>query len=231
MRHGLTLGEMGRWFVRHFKLDVDYQVVGHGRLESGHRPRLRLAPGRAGMDQPQPQRPQPVHGPLLRRHRDAGRHHAVRGARHHPPPGTVRRAGPGAAPARRKCAISPPTGWEAARCGNAGSSPPSTSTWASFAPASRFTSEPAATTTRPSALATHGPGLQGFARTAPDYPLWRDFPYEYEHDRLAIDLINGGPILREWVDDAEALPGDLGALARRDEAAWREETAALLLYR
>ena len=26
----------------------------------------------------------------------------------------------------------------------------------------------------------------------PDYPLWRDFPYEYETTRLAIDLINGG---------------------------------------
>src|ERR687894_2884878 len=27
MRHGLTLGEMGRWFVRHFDLDVDYRVI------------------------------------------------------------------------------------------------------------------------------------------------------------------------------------------------------------
>jgi uncharacterized protein YbbC (DUF1343 family) len=27
MRHGLTLGEMGRWFVRRFGLDVDYRVV------------------------------------------------------------------------------------------------------------------------------------------------------------------------------------------------------------
>src|SRR5204862_1644142 len=25
--HGLTLGEMGHWFIRHFKLDVDYRVV------------------------------------------------------------------------------------------------------------------------------------------------------------------------------------------------------------
>jgi hypothetical protein len=47
----------------------------------------------------------------------------------------------------------------------------------------------------------------------PDYPLWRDFAYEYEHDRLAIDLINGSPLLRAWVDDAEAAPGDLEALA------------------
>src|SRR6476619_4379390 len=27
MRHGLTLGELGHWFVDHFKLDVDYQVI------------------------------------------------------------------------------------------------------------------------------------------------------------------------------------------------------------
>lgn len=37
-----------------------------------------------------------------------------------------------------------------------------------------------------------------------DYPLWRDFPYEYEVGRLAIDLINGSPLLREWVDDPHA---------------------------
>jgi uncharacterized protein YbbC (DUF1343 family) len=65
----------------------------------------------------------------------------------------------------------------------------------------------------------------------PDYPLWRDFAYEYERDRLAIDLINGGPLLREWVDDPAAVAQDLDALARRDEDAWRAECAALLLYR
>ena len=27
MRHGLTMGEMGRWFIDHFKLDVDYRVI------------------------------------------------------------------------------------------------------------------------------------------------------------------------------------------------------------
>jgi len=35
----------------------------------------------------------------------------------------------------------------------------------------------------------------------PDYPLWRDFPYEYELDRFAIDAINGSTLLREWVDN------------------------------
>jgi uncharacterized protein YbbC (DUF1343 family) len=64
----------------------------------------------------------------------------------------------------------------------------------------------------------------------PDYPLWRDFPYEYE-TRLAIDVINGGTLLREWVDDADAAPADLDRAARADEEAWRETREAVLLYR
>ena len=64
----------------------------------------------------------------------------------------------------------------------------------------------------------------------PDYPLWRNFPYEYEFDRLAIDVINGGPVLREWVDDSEAAPGDLEARAGADEAQWKADVEPLLLY-
>jgi hypothetical protein len=64
----------------------------------------------------------------------------------------------------------------------------------------------------------------------PDYPLWRDFAYEYERDRLAIDLINGGEALRKWVDDPAAGAADLDALARADEDAWRVEREAVLLY-
>ena len=64
----------------------------------------------------------------------------------------------------------------------------------------------------------------------PDYPLWRDFAYEYEHDRLAIDLINGSPLLREWVDDPSTVPADLEALAQADESAWREESTRYHLY-
>jgi uncharacterized protein YbbC (DUF1343 family) len=67
--------------------------------------------------------------------------------------------------------------------------------------------------------------FKALRRLCPDYPLWRDFPYEYEHDRLAIDLINGGPLLREWVEDPAACPADLDALARRDEAGWLEESS------
>jgi uncharacterized protein YbbC (DUF1343 family) len=64
-----------------------------------------------------------------------------------------------------------------------------------------------------------------------EYQLWRDFHYEYEKSRLAIDLINGSELLREWVDDPAATPADLDRLAAVDEAAWVEQRAELLLYR
>jgi uncharacterized protein YbbC (DUF1343 family) len=73
--------------------------------------------------------------------------------------------------------------------------------------------------------------FKALRRLSPDYELWRDFSYEYEHDRLAIDIINGSELLRQWVDDAEAMPGDLEALTTPDEASWREEREALLLYK
>ena len=73
--------------------------------------------------------------------------------------------------------------------------------------------------------------FKALRRLQPDYPLWRDFPYEYEHERLAIDLINGSPLLRQWVDDPAATPGDLDTLTRPDEAAWIAEREPFLLYR
>ena len=72
--------------------------------------------------------------------------------------------------------------------------------------------------------------FKAIRRMYPDYALWRDFAYEYEHERLAIDLINGSPLLREWVDDPVAVPGDLDALARTDEAAWETLRRDYLLY-
>ena len=73
--------------------------------------------------------------------------------------------------------------------------------------------------------------FKALRRQRPDYELWRDFHYEYEYERLAIDLINGGELLRQWVDDPEATPGDLEALAGTDEVAWMAEQEAVNLYR
>lgn len=72
--------------------------------------------------------------------------------------------------------------------------------------------------------------FKAIRRLWPDYSLWRDFPYEYEEGKLAIDVINGGPLLREWVDDKAATPQDLDALAMPDEEAWLDERRAHLRY-
>src|SRR5579872_4324140 len=64
----------------------------------------------------------------------------------------------------------------------------------------------------------------------PGYDLWRDFAYEYVTDKLAIDVINGGPALREWVDDPAGAPADLDTLTAPDEASWLEERRPFLRY-
>jgi uncharacterized protein YbbC (DUF1343 family) len=71
--------------------------------------------------------------------------------------------------------------------------------------------------------------FKAIRRLYPDYDLWRDFPYEYEFGKLAIDVINGGPALREWVDGDAAL-ADLDALTIPDESAWEELRAPYLRY-
>ncbi len=63
-----------------------------------------------------------------------------------------------------------------------------------------------------------------------DYPLWRDFPYEYEFGKLAIDVINGSTLLRKWVDDTNSTPNDLEQLATKDEAKWQQESKDCRLY-
>jgi len=72
--------------------------------------------------------------------------------------------------------------------------------------------------------------FKAIRRLHPAYPLWRDFHYEYEKDRLAIDVINGSPLLREWVDDAQSTPADFDALTQPDETSWREERKDFLMY-
>ncbi len=72
--------------------------------------------------------------------------------------------------------------------------------------------------------------FKALRRIQPGYDLWRDFPYEYEHRQLAIDLINGSDLLRLWVDDDNATPADLEKMACEDELLWKDECSAVLAY-
>ena len=64
----------------------------------------------------------------------------------------------------------------------------------------------------------------------PGYEIWREFPYEYETERLAIDLLSGGTFLREWVDDPSATPADFDARLLPDEEKWEAIRQPYLLY-
>jgi uncharacterized protein YbbC (DUF1343 family) len=72
--------------------------------------------------------------------------------------------------------------------------------------------------------------FKAIRRLYPEYDLWRDFPYEYEFGKLAIDVINGGPALREWVDAPDSTPDELDAMTSADEQDWLQKRAQYLLY-
>lgn len=65
----------------------------------------------------------------------------------------------------------------------------------------------------------------------PDYPIYRDFAYEYVENKLAFDVIHGGPRLREWIEDSAAKPADLERALKKDESTWKKEYRKYFLYR
>ncbi|MBO9498406.1 MAG: DUF1343 domain-containing protein [Novosphingobium sp.] len=230
MRHGLTLGEMGRWFVEQFELDVDYRVIemqgwepggpGFGWPESRvwinpspNAANLNMARAYAGTVM--------IEGATLSEGRGTTRPLEVLFGAPDVDAAAVRICMERFAPhwmegcAIRECWFTPTFHKHAGQLCNA--------------------------------LMVHAEGpfydhakfkpwrLQALAFKAirqfhPTYDIWRDFPYEYEFERLAIDVINGGPALREWVDNPSAGPDDLDRIALADEAAWTEATRHLLLY-
>lgn len=64
----------------------------------------------------------------------------------------------------------------------------------------------------------------------PKYPIFRDFAYEYVKDKLAFDVINGGPALKNWIENSKATPKDLDAALSKDEKSWAKERKKYLLY-
>lgn len=231
MRHGLTMGEMGFWFIRHFGLDVDYRVIEMEGWEpegpgfgwpttrvwinpSPNAANLNMARAYAGTVM--------IEGATLSEGRGTTRPLELFGApdidakaviaeMHHIAPDWL-------AGCKLRDIWFEPTFHKHMKQLNSGIHIHAEGGWydhAAFRP------------WRVQAL-----GFKAIRSLYPDYPIWRgkDFKYEYTDDVLAIDVINGSSVLREWVDDAEATPGDLDALALPDEAGWREEIADLLIY-
>ncbi|WP_122465133.1 exo-beta-N-acetylmuramidase NamZ domain-containing protein [Brevundimonas lutea] len=231
MRHGMTLGEMGQWFIHHFKIDVDYRVItmegwrpdeapgfGWPLLErpwinpSPNAPNVSMARAYAGTVM--------LEGTTLSEGRGTTRPLELFGAPDIDARKVIAEMRALAPQWLDGCVLRDlwfqPTFHKHAgqlcngvqiHCEGPAYDHDSFRPW------------------RVQALA-----FKAIRRLYPDYPLWRDFPYEYAFGRLAIDVINGGPGLREWVDDAGAEASDLDALTVPDETAWLEERRAHLLY-
>ena len=227
MRHGLTLGEAAKWFIQIGKLDVECEVIGM----KGWKPAAGWPVGERAWVNPSPNAPNPwmarcypgsvmLEGTTLSEGRGTTRPLELFGAPDLDPGALLEKMTSLAPQWLKGCKLRPcwfePTFHKHAGKLCAGLQvhvePPHYDPDA-FRPWRLF------------ALA-----FKAIRSLSPGYPLWRDFPYEYE-TRLAIDVINGGSFLREWVDDERATPAELDAAARADEAAWRKERAALLLYR
>jgi uncharacterized protein YbbC (DUF1343 family) len=231
MHHGLTMGEMGRWFIRHFNLDVDYRVIemegwrpdegpGFGWPEdriwinpSPNAANLNMARAYAGTVM--------LEGAMLSEGRGTTRPLELFGAPDIDARAVLtemeRLAPDWLAGCKLREVYFEPTFHKHVHQLCAG---------LMIHAEGRFYDHARFRPWRLQALA-----FKAIRRLIPDYDLWRDFPYEYEFDKLAIDVINGGPVLREWVDDAGAEPDDLERLAAADEVRWREEIGGLLLYR
>ena len=220
MRHGLTLGEMGHWFIRHYGLDVDYRVVemrgwqpeaapGFGwpadRLwvnPSPNAPNVNMARAYAGTVM--------LEGTTLSEGRGTTRPLELFGAPDINARDVIAKMRELAPDWLTGCALRE-IWFEPTFHKHVGQLCHGVHIHAE----GQFYDHHAFRPWRVQAL-----GFKAIRALYPDYPLWRDFPYEYELGKLAIDVINGGPALREWVDDAAAQPGDLDALTRVDEAAW-----------
>jgi uncharacterized protein YbbC (DUF1343 family) len=64
---------------------------------------------------------------------------------------------------------------------------------------------------------------------APDRFKWRDPPYEYEHDKMPIDILAGSPTLRQQIEQQVSLD-DIVASWAPGEAEFAELRQPCLLY-
>jgi len=231
MRHGLTLGELGLWFAEMLKLDVDYRLIAMEGWQPETAPGFGWPLGERVWVNPSPNAPNlwmarayagtvMLEGTTLSEGRGTTRPLELFGA-----PDidarTLMREMAALAPAwldgchLRECWFEPTFHKHAGLLCHG---------------AQIHTEAPCYDHSAFKPWRLQALAFKAIRQLYPDYPLWRDFAYEYELGRLAIDVINGSPLLREWVDDLTATPQDLDALASADEQAWLRERQPYLRY-
>ena len=230
MRHGLTMGEMGHWFIRHFGLNVDYRVIEMEGWQPHTAPGFGWPADRLWIN------PSPNAANLNMARAYAGTV-MLEGTTLSEGRGTTRPLEMFGAPDVNARALLAEMERVAPQ-------------WLTGCKLREAWFEPTFHKHKGelcAGLHIHAEGgfydhhtfrpwrLQALAFKAlrnlqPGYDLWRNFPYEYAFGKLAIDVINGGPGLREWVDDPVATPDDLDSLTMPDEHDWLQQVAEYRLY-
>lgn len=231
MRHGLTMGELGHWFIDHFKLDVDYRVIAMQGYVIGAAPGYGWPLLERAWINPSP------NAPTLSMARAYAGTVMLEGATLSEGRGTTRPLELFGAPDIDARAVIAEMQRRAPD-------------WLTGCTLREMWFQPTfhkhvGQLCHGVQIHVEGPhydhaafrpwrvqalGFKAIRALYPDYDLWRDFPYEYAFGKLPIDVINGGRSLREWVDDAGTEAGDLDAIATPDEAAWAETRKAFLIY-
>lgn len=233
MRHGLTMGELGLWFIDHLKLDVDYKLVSIDGYDPNAAPGFGWPLGDRVWINPSP------NAPNINMARAYAGTVMVEGATLSEGRGTTRPLEIFGAPdidARAVIAemqAFAPDWLSGCQLREIWFEPTFHKHVGKLCNGVHIHAEgPGYDHTAFQPWRVQALGFKAIRRLYPDYPIWRgkDFKYEYTNDVLAIDVINGGPLLREWVDDAGSTAADLEALTQPDERDWVEERRAYLRY-
>lgn len=231
MRHGLTLGELGQWFKTHFKLDVDLKVIAMENYRMDHAPGMGWPVFERSWVNPSPNAPSLsmarcypgsvlLEGTTLSEGRGTTRPLEVAGAPDLDASHLIEKMR-AIAPqwlegCRLRACVFEPTFHKHVGQMNYG--------------VQMHVDDPGYDHEKFRPYRLFALLFKSVRALYPEYAIWRNFPYEYEFDRLAIDLINGGEYLRKWVDDPSATPADLEQRLERDEQEWIEERKSFLIY-
>lgn len=232
MRHGLTLGELGLWFIKTLKLDVDYRIIEMQGWHPDEAPGFGWPIGARTWVNPSPNAPNlwmarayagtvMLEGTTLSEGRGTTRPLELFGAPDIDARAVIKEMRT-LAPAWLKGCILRDCWFEPTFHKHVGKL---------CSGVQIHTEDPAHydhQAFKPWRVQTLA--FKAIRNLYGDYPLWRDFPYEYEIGKLAIDVINGSPLLREWVDDKSSKPSDLDAITNPDEQSWAAERQAFLRY-
>jgi uncharacterized protein YbbC (DUF1343 family) len=230
MRHGLTMGELAGWFVATLGLEVNCRVIELQGWEPNAWPGHGWPSDRAWVN-PSPNVPSPksarcysgavmVEGTPLSEGRGTTRPFELFGAPDIEPQALLARMHELAPQWLRGCALR--TCWfEPTFQKHAGQLCAGVQVHVDLATYSHSAFRP---------WRLHALAFKALRTLEPKYPLWRDFAYEYERGRLAIDVINGSDLLRRWVDGRRSTPAELDELALADEKSWQRERRPFLLY-